>query len=171
MTKVLVGYATKHSSTAEIAQALAAAIGHLGFDVEVRSVARVDHPEYYDAFVLGSAVYAGHLILEWENFIQSNVSLLRSRPVWLFSTGPIGDPPFPKDETPRMAEVAELIGAREHCVFGGKVDPNDLNLVERLLSHVVRAKPGDYRDWEHVIEWANHIGAGLLAQTGAKHAM
>ena len=55
---VLVAYASKHSSTAEIAERIAAAMREAGRAAEVRPASEVDDLSGYGAVVLGSAVYA-----------------------------------------------------------------------------------------------------------------
>jgi menaquinone-dependent protoporphyrinogen oxidase len=53
---VLVVYASKHSSTAEIAERIAAATRSAGCDAQARPAAEVDDLSGYAAVVLGSAV-------------------------------------------------------------------------------------------------------------------
>jgi menaquinone-dependent protoporphyrinogen oxidase len=48
---------------------------------------------------------------------------LAARPLWLFSVGPLGDPPKPQDPEPQeLAAVVTATGAREHRVFTGRLD-------------------------------------------------
>jgi len=47
----------------------------------------------FDAVVLGSAVYAGHWLKPARELVDRSRDALAARPVWLFSSGPIGDPP------------------------------------------------------------------------------
>lgn len=58
--KILVTAASKHGATAEIAKAIAEALQTRGLEVTVASVEQVDRIDGYGAFVLMSAVYAGH---------------------------------------------------------------------------------------------------------------
>ena len=44
----------------------------------------------YGAFVIGSAVYAMHWQKDAAQFVRRNRALLAGRPVWLFSSGPLG---------------------------------------------------------------------------------
>ena len=82
-------------------------------------------------------------------------------PVWLFSSGPVGDPPKPADECVDAAPLAKLIGAREHRLFAGDVDRKRLGFGERLIVAVVRAPDGDFRPWPEIEAWANEIAAAL----------
>ena len=86
---------------------------------------------------------------------------LRQRPVWLFSSGPVGDPSLPATEPSDAAELAAEIGAREHVVFPGALHRELLGARERLAVRLVRADDGDYRDWAAVRAWADRIAAEL----------
>ncbi|MCL4287774.1 MAG: flavodoxin, partial [Thermoleophilia bacterium] len=55
--EVLVAYASKHGSTAEIAAAVAAEIREHGLGADCVAAGEVADVERYDAVVLGSAVY------------------------------------------------------------------------------------------------------------------
>ncbi len=48
--------------------------------------------EDYDAVVLGSAVYAGHWLEPAKQLAERFVGQLLGRAVWLFSSGPVGNP-------------------------------------------------------------------------------
>src|SRR5687768_2602142 len=58
MTKILVAYASKHNSTAEIATVIGEVLQRaVELQVDVRPVEEVKEITPYDAIVLGSAVY------------------------------------------------------------------------------------------------------------------
>jgi menaquinone-dependent protoporphyrinogen oxidase len=96
---VLVSAASRHGSTAQIAAALARVLTGRGLAVDVRAPENVAMVDGYQAVVLGSAVYAGHWLESARKVAQTQEFALRTRPVWLFSSGPVGDPPKP-DEDP-----------------------------------------------------------------------
>jgi len=104
--KVLVRAASKHGATEEIAQTIGDALTARGIEVAVTPVDDVASVEDYDAFVAGSAVYAGSWMKSAKEFVERNAEGLRARPVWLFSSGPVGDPPKP-DEAPGVARSLE----------------------------------------------------------------
>jgi hypothetical protein len=54
---VLVGYATAHGSTHEVAERLAADLGRAGLKADVRPLEAVEDADTYGAFFLGSAVH------------------------------------------------------------------------------------------------------------------
>ena len=62
--------------------------------VDVRSTGEADGAgdvDLYEAFVIGSTVEAGHWLSAATGFVQRHEALLAARPVWLFSSGPLGD--------------------------------------------------------------------------------
>ena len=89
-TKVLVAYASRYNSTKGIANFIAERLREHGVHVDVRDVDSVRNPKDYDAFVIGSALYMFHWLKEAREFVSRNHDLLASRPVWLFSSGPLG---------------------------------------------------------------------------------
>lgn len=47
-------------------------------------------------------------------------------------------------------------------VFGGKLDLTRLNWWQRLfVTKVIRARPGEYRNWPFIREWAARLGADI----------
>lgn len=160
--KVLVSAASKHGATDEIACAIATVLAERGIDVDVRSPQAVIDPVGYDAIVLGSAIYAGRW-LKPARSLAHRIGRAADRPVWLFSSGPIGDPPKP-DEDPADADaLSAATKAREHRVFEGKLDTRQLGLAERTIVRALKINDGDYRDFERVSEWAGEIADALLA--------
>jgi hypothetical protein len=123
-------------------------------------------PSRYDAAVLASAVYAGRWLEPARHYAAEQATALRSRPVWLMSSGPIGEPPFSPDEPHDAGPIASTVGAREHRVFPGRLDKHLLGIGERAMVTAMRAPVGDFRDWAAVRAWAEVIAqemAGLAA--------
>lgn len=89
---VLVTAATKHGSTDEIAQAIGATLSERGVEALVLPPEEVRDIDEYDAVVLGSAVYSGHWLPSAMALVDRGSSAWAGRPVWLFSSGPVGDP-------------------------------------------------------------------------------
>jgi menaquinone-dependent protoporphyrinogen oxidase len=118
-------------------------------------------PVPFSAVVLGSAVYMGRWLEPARTWAAARAAALRGRPVWLFSSGPIGEPPFPPDEPHDAAPLLRLTDAREHRVFAGRLDKARLGFGERAMVTAMRAPVGDFRDWDAVRAWADAIGAGL----------
>ena len=98
MTRVLVSAASKHGATAEIAAEIARELRAAGVETELLAPEAVQTLDGVDACVLGSGVYAGHWLEPAKALVERHGEALRTRPVWLFSSGPVGEPPKPAEE-------------------------------------------------------------------------
>ena len=166
--RVLVTAASRHGATQEIAEAIASrltesaagrAAGLTAVSVPVEQNA---DPSGFTAVVLGSAVYAGRWLESARTYAATSAGGLRQRPVWLFSSGPIGEPPFPPDEPHDVAALLQLTGARGHRVFPGRLDKARLGFGERAMVTAMRAPLGDFRDWDEIRAWADGLAAELI---------
>jgi Flavodoxin len=160
--RVLIAAASKHGATTEIANAIGHELGQAGIEVEVSSPERVESLEGYDGVVLGSAVYMGRWQPSAVGFVESHAEALRQRPVWLFSSGPIGSPDAkPEGDPEEVAELAREIGARGHRIFTGRLDRERLAFGERAVVAAVRAPYGDFRNWDEIAAWSGEIARQL----------
>jgi len=172
-TRVLVATASRHGGTAAIAAEIAktlriALFADLpGSIVDLRSVDQVSTVAGYDAVVLGSAVYMGRWMPAAREFADRQAGALATIPVWLFSSGPIGDPPKPEQDAADVDWITTATGARGHHTFAGQLDPQRLGFAERAVAWAVHAPEGDYRDWPAIRQWAGQIGAALRAHRAA----
>jgi menaquinone-dependent protoporphyrinogen oxidase len=160
--KVLVTAASRHGSTSDIASAIVRTLHQSGFEAVQLDPSEVHDVMDYDAIVLGSAVYAGRWMRVATDLVARCRPQLAGRPVWLFSSGPVGAPANPA-EGPDVSKLMEQTGALGHRVFAGKLDKADLGRLERTMVRAVRAPDGDYRDWDEISEWAARIADTLLA--------
>jgi menaquinone-dependent protoporphyrinogen oxidase len=175
--KVLVAYASKYGSTRGIAEFVAKKLCEQGLDAVAREARAVENIEAYDAYVIGSALYMFHWIKEAKQFVSRNRELLGRRPVWLFSSGPVGKEP--KDQKGRdlkevsgpkeIGELWSMIKPRGHAVFFGALIGSRLTGLTGLgykmatMSKSAReAMPeGDFRDWNEIGAWAVGIAGSL----------
>ena len=169
--KVLITAASRHGSTLEIASAIEGVLLSAGIQTAIVTPERVADLAGYDAVILGSAVYAGHWLAPAKDFVTRNLSGLMARPVWLFSSGPIGDAGKPIEEPSDVARVREATSAREHRIFAGRLDRRDLGRGERLIAAVVRVPDGDYRSWTEIEGWATTIAQALEAESAGKQPL
>jgi menaquinone-dependent protoporphyrinogen oxidase len=161
---ILVVSASRHGSTTEIAGSIGSVLRGRGFDVTVAAAEQAPAPAAFDAVVLGSAVYAGRWLKSAVRFVETNAATLRTRDVWLFSSGPLGDPPKPDEELAAAASMIETTGAHEHRVFAGALDPCSLNLVEKAVVKAVHAPYGDFRSSSAITAWADSIADVLQSK-------
>jgi menaquinone-dependent protoporphyrinogen oxidase len=158
---VLVSAASKHGATQEIAEAIAVEIARRGHEVTNQDPASVTDITPFDALVLGSAVYAGRWQKSARGLVTRIESQIGSRPVWLFSSGPIGDPPMPTTDPVDVEDIRAATSARDHRVFAGRLELSTLTFGERAIVAALRADFGDFRDWEAIRQWAAEIASAL----------
>jgi menaquinone-dependent protoporphyrinogen oxidase len=167
--RVLVAVASKYGATREIAEAVGRGLTERGHEVDVRDVADAGAVSEFAAVVLGSAVYAGRWLEAARAFVDEHALELAARPTWLFSSGPIGDPPRPVgDDAVHVDEIVERTKAREHRVFAGKLDRTKLSFGERAIAFAFRADVGDFRDWDAIAAWAVEIADTLAYQPSSR---
>lgn len=176
--RVLVAYATRHGATAGIARRVAAVLTAAGLPAEARPVREVRDVGPYDAVVIGGAAYMFRWLKPAVAFCRRHHRELAARPVWLFSSGPLGTDMVDKEgrnvlETTRPKEFDELtalLHPRGEQVFFGAYDPAAMpvGLAERFMRHMPAAArealpAGDFRDWPAIDAWAAQIAADLKA--------
>jgi menaquinone-dependent protoporphyrinogen oxidase len=164
---VLVTYASRHGSTAAIAQAIAdeleKSLNPTTSTVTCAPVKDVPTAEPFDAVILGSAVYVGRWLADARRFLSRNEETLADREVWFFSSGPLDSP----DTTtaPKAAQVVlTRIGAREHKMFSGRLDVEQLGWIERTIARLVHAPEADFRDFTEIGRWAQQVAAQLTSR-------
>ena len=161
--KILVAVASKHGSTTEIAEAIKVELARHEHDVCVVPIQDIGSVDAYDAVALGSAIYMGQWMKPAKEFATREEATLTAMPVWLFSSGPVGDPAKPEDPADRRQgdKLAETLAARDHALFRGKVDKGNLSLAERAIVRVAKAPNSDQRDWDEIRSWAGGIAEEL----------
>lgn len=164
--KVLVTAASRHGSTFEMAEAIGRTIGARGHAVAVLPIENVTGLDGYDAVVLGSGVYMSFWLKPARDFVEANAAVLRRKPVWLFSSGPLG-PAKPGAEPVQIPEVIDAVQPRDHRVFDGRLDTSRLGFGEKAVVWAVKAPAGDFRDWQAVEAWAAGIADSLAQENGA----
>lgn len=172
--RILVCFASRHGATEEIAGCIARELqrvlprGHDTARVDIRHAHQVATDaaavEEYDAVVIGSALYMGKWLPQAQAFVTAHARTLESIPVWLFSSGPLGDPPVPAEGPAGVRDLITLSKAREHRLFGGRLDRRALGFGERAIARAVRAPEGDFRDWAAITGWADSIAQALTAE-------
>lgn len=187
MSTIQVVYASRHGGTAGIARRIAEVMEAAGAEVVLTDAVNQPEPGDFDAHVIGSGVYMGSWLKEALAFLERHRATLATRPVWLFSSGPLpGSSKETEVEDPitralgpadgpgsggrkKVEELTEAIHPRDHRVFLGAFDPNDppKTMSERLVRMMPAAKQmlptGDYREWDVIEAWARDIAAEVVA--------
>jgi menaquinone-dependent protoporphyrinogen oxidase len=189
MQRALIVHASRHGATAGIAERIGEVLRSADIDAVVAPASDEPIVTGFDAFVVGSGVYMGSWLKDGVEFLEHNVETLRTRPTWLFSSGPI---PSSTKERPadddryggalgpadgpgsggrkKLEGLAERIGVREHRILQGAYDPNDppKALSERLARMMPAVKeilpPGDFRQWDVIDAWANELATEITGR-------
>ncbi|WNI14327.1 flavodoxin domain-containing protein [Actinacidiphila sp. ITFR-21] len=162
--RVLVAYASKYGSTAEIARWIGDALTGERLRADVRPAAEVGDVAGYDAVVLGSGLYAGHWLRDACRFARRHREALLGLPVWLFSSGPL-DPVSARygiEPTREVTRIAERVHAADHMTFGGRLVDDARGFLARRL--VAQGDGGDFCDPRRIREWALDIADTVRAR-------
>ncbi|MEI8406566.1 MULTISPECIES: flavodoxin domain-containing protein [unclassified Kribbella] len=162
-SEILVAYATKMGSTAEIAEAIGAELRAHGHQVDVRNVTDVGSISDYDVVILGSAIYIRRWRREAVRFLRKHADELSDRRVWLFHSGPVGPDKDQAQELPgNVRRLARLIGAGPVMTFAGRLQPQTAKgfLARRLARGELAT---DSRDWALIKNWAAGIATTLTS--------
>lgn len=173
--KVLVCAASKYGATSEIARAVADVLAERGCEVTVMPPEEAGPVEEFDAVVLGSAVYLGQWMKPARELVERSAAALAARPVWLFSSGPIGEPAKPADNPVDITKIIQATKAREHRIFTGKLARKQLSIPDRAVASAIRAAEGDFLDWAEIRAWGGrhrrHLALLMtLGDSGGCHA-
>jgi len=166
---VVVAYATHQGSTQGIAERIADTLRREGMEAELRSVQVAFDPSAdVDAYVIGSAVHAGHWLKPAKQFVERHAESLEKRPVWLFSSGPIGEKAVhqPQPEPAEIPRFRDLVKPREHVVFAGAFDRSVADAKGGVLGRAINRfiPEGDFRDWPAIEGWARGIANELSGE-------
>ncbi len=155
--RMLVAYGTKHGSTLEVAEAIAATLRDCGHEVDVGPAAGVRALDDYGAVVLGGALYMGRYHPDAARFLKRHRRALETIPFAVFAMGP---------KTLAEAEVAASRRKLDHAlatvpeltpaavaIFGGVVDPGKLHFPFKRMA------PSDARDWGAIAAWGREFAA------------
>jgi menaquinone-dependent protoporphyrinogen oxidase len=166
--RVLVAYATRHGSTADIAQRIADRLETAGHTAECRSMKEVRELTC-DAAVLGSAIHNQAWLTEATDFLVRFRGGLADKPAWLFSVGmPEALPSRLQGWAAREGDLVALnlvplIRPRDHRLFSGVIRKEHLTGRERAKFRLMGGRYGDFRNESQIDAWADAIARELGA--------
>ena len=164
--RILVAYATKAGSTAEVA----AEIGRVmeskgGCEVDVHPVGKLEGVSGYDAVIIGSAIRVGKWLPEALKFVEKHRDALGQVPVAFFTVCLT----LSEDTEENRREVAtyldpvrDLVQPVDVGLFAGVMDCSKLPFILRLMMKKMKSPEGDFRDWEAIRAWAGQVHTGLM---------
>ena len=158
--RILVAYATRYGSTAEVAEMIGDDLRKAGETVDVRPITGIADLSPYRAAIIGSPIYMGKWLPDAQVFIEQNQQRLRTIPVAYFAVGLTvkeGTPEFLRKAEASMGPVRLLVNPVKIGVFPGKLDTAHLSLADRAIVKLIRATTGDFRDPGAIRTWARAV--------------
>jgi menaquinone-dependent protoporphyrinogen oxidase len=166
LADLLIAYATRAGSTAEVAESLAASLREAGLLVEVQPMSQVESLLEWKALVIGAPLYFGRFPGEFHKFLARHREALELIHPWFFALGPTKDDPkifeAARGEAEKELGKNPWLHLRELQVFGGKWDPRTMpfpfSLIKLLpMNPIGKVPASDIRDWVAIREWAQAI--------------
>jgi menaquinone-dependent protoporphyrinogen oxidase len=169
--RILVAYASRSGSTAEIAQAVGKELTAAGCSVEVVDMNMVASLSGYNGIVIGAPLYMGDLVKDARKFVGRFTEQLIALPVASFAVG--------------LTPVSKQVGNVDHAMeclhaslapvkpvgtilFAGKLDPAKLGFIQRKMMEIGNVPSGDFRDWKLIAAWARDLPAKMDLPKGQK---
>ena len=163
-SRVLVAYASKRGSTAEVAEAIARELERAGIEAVVSVMDSVVSLEPFEGLVIGTPVYTGKLFGDVATFVRRHGDEIGQIPVAAFLVGIA--PVYPKAGDPSqvsglMEKALEPVTPVSLVMFAGKLDSAKQSFAERSLTKLLKVPAGDFRDWTAIAAWAGRL-PGLM---------
>ncbi len=162
--RILVVYASRAGSTAEIAREIGAVISATGIAVDVHAVSDVAEVKGYDSVVIGAPVYMGRVVSEIAVFVREHRAALEQMPVAAFVVG--GSLTDRSEQSLAWARelMEKALGPVIACeigLFAGHIDTSRMSISQRMSIRCLGVRAGDFRDWEMIREWAGKLPGKL----------
>lgn len=163
--RVLIVHGSKLGGTAGIAQMIADRLSIRGLTPTVEPASNRPSPGQFDAVVVGGALYANRWHKAARRYLKKCAADLLPKPVWLFSSGPLDDSALESiPPTSQVSELIELVGARDHITFGGRLEEDAPGLIAGAMA---KSQAGDWRSQEQIEDWADDIATALIRSDAA----
>ena len=159
--QILVAYATRAGSTAEVADAIGKKLAAGGVMIDVKPIKKVQSIDTYRGVVLGSAIRRGAVLPEMTDFVKTYKDNLSKIPTAYFIVCMIIRE---NTETNRKTADSYLDPLRAEVtpvdtgIFIGKLEYSKLNFVDAfVVEHIIGTPEGDLRDWQQINDWAANL--------------
>jgi menaquinone-dependent protoporphyrinogen oxidase len=168
--KILITYASRSGSTAEIAEAIGTTLRQNGSAVDVLPMQQVDDLSRYHAVVAGSAIRASQWLPEALQFVRAHRGELAKKPFATFTVcitlAMSNGDQYRQAVRGWTAPVRALAKPVSEGLFAGKLDFTKLPLTfDTLKLRLVVAlgifPKDDRRDWKGIQAWAENLGRAI----------
>lgn len=165
--KILIAYASRCGSTAEVAHMIAQTLLNHGISVDLNLVEHVKDLSPYKMVIIGSAIRTAHWLPEAVTFVKENRLVLRRISTAYFTVclTMAQDDDSSRQKAERFLDaVREYNHADLEGYFGGLLDFKRLSWLDQMIMKSRgRTKEGDYRDWNAIQAWTDMIYERLIA--------
>ncbi|MCC2593696.1 flavodoxin domain-containing protein [Tessaracoccus sp. OS52] len=161
MGRILITYATRSGSTADVANILAGGLRDQGHDVVVADARENPSAVGYELVLAGSGINAGLWFAEATNWLQRNAAVLEGRTA-LFNVCLGAVDPAKRNETLAYNDLAaRIVEPLNQNSFAGRYVPAQVGFLKRLFLRSLRTQPQDHVDPDAIRAWADEL-SGLV---------
>lgn len=169
--RILVTYASRTGSTAEVAEAIGRTLSDGGAQVDVIPMQDVKDLSLYQAVVAGSAIRGSKWLPEAMQFVQTHRSVLAQKRTAMFTVciamAMKNAANYRSGLMNWMVPARTLVKPLREGLFAGRLDfskiPWNKDGILLRLSVVLGIFPrGDHRDWNAIRAWAETVVPVLL---------
>jgi menaquinone-dependent protoporphyrinogen oxidase len=164
--KILVTYASRTGSTAEVAEAIGKTISEAGRQVDVIPMGDVKDLSPYEAVVAGSAIRGSKWLPEAVQFIQIHRSTLAQKKTAMFTVcitmSMKNAEKYRSSVMNWISPVRAMFKPLSEGLFAGRLDFSKLpfnrdTLMFRISIAFGIFPRGDHRDWHAIRAWAENL--------------
>ena len=165
--RILIAYASKYGSTAEIAEYIGQVLRSMGIEVDVLSVNAANDISQYENIIIGSATRMDKLLSEAVKFAKKNESKLQRIKTAYFIVGVTMKQNTPENREKVKGFLEPLCRIREPVsigLFAGKIDYSKVGFSWKVMAKLDKSglmEEGDFRNWDTISKWANEIAPAL----------
>jgi menaquinone-dependent protoporphyrinogen oxidase len=171
LNKVLVTYASRTGTTAEVAEAIGKTLAADGAQVDVVPMKDIKDLAPYRAVVAGSAIRKSKWLPEAEQFLKTHRATLAQKPFAEFTVcitlAMSNDEQYRSVVAKWVEPVRSLVKPLSEGYFAGMLDfsklPMNLDTLQLRATVAMHIFPsGDRRDWNAIRTWAESLRPLLL---------
>jgi menaquinone-dependent protoporphyrinogen oxidase len=164
--KILVTYASRSGSTAEVAEAIGKTLAESGNQVDVIDMKEVKDLKPYHVIVAGSAIQKSKWLPEAMQFIQTQRAILAQKTCATFTVcitlAMSNDEKYRSAVAGWITPIRSIVKPVSEGLFAGRLDFSKLPLnPDTLLLRATVASgifpKGDRRDWKAIRMWAEGL--------------
>jgi menaquinone-dependent protoporphyrinogen oxidase len=164
--KILVTYASRTGSTAEVAEAISNALTDSEVQVDILPVQAVQDLSSYQAVIVGSAIRKSKWLPEAVQFVRIHQETLRHKSLAIFTVcitlAMSNNEQYRAAVAGWIAPIRDLVRPLSEGLFAGRLEFSKLpfnwdTLMLRATVAVGIFPRGDHRDWNAIRAWAESL--------------